>query len=254
MTRVGIICGTGFAALTDKAEPLQVETPWGDVTVSTARDGPTELFFLLRHGARHAPPHRIVHRANIHALATCQVDAILALNAVGALDERLPAGSLLVPDDYIDMRKTTETFHDHRAVHIDVGQAYCPTLRALLIQHARAQGAPAHPTGTYVCTEGPRLETRAEVRMLHAMGGSVVGMTGCPEAALARERALCYASLCLVTNPAAGVIAGPLTAAALKAGAESLAPTALRIAMRAAKGVPHERACACRRALDEAAL
>ena len=254
MARVGIICGTGFAALTDKAEPLQVETPWGDVALAIARDGPTELLFLLRHGARHAPPHRIVHRANIHALATCGVDAILALNAVGALDERLAPGSLLVPHDYIDMRKQTETFHDERAIHVDVTQPYCPTLRALLLHHAHAQGAPAQPAGVYVCTEGPRLETPAEVRMLRALGGSVVGMTGCPEAALARERALCYASLCLVTNPAAGITPTALSAAALKAGAEALAPTALRVALRAAKAVPQHRDCACGGALDGAAL
>lgn len=254
MTRVGIIGGTGFSALTDKTEPLSIETPWGDVVVGHQRGGEPgedlDVFYLRRHGPQHVPPHRIVHRANIEALARCRVDAIFALNAVGALAEFLEPGSLLVPDDYMDLRRHHETFHDADAVHVDVSEAYCPSLRALLVDTARAEGAPARDGGVYVATDGPRLETRAEVRALRSLGGSVVGMTGCPEAALARERGLCYASLCLVTNPAAGVAAGPLSAAQLKAGAEALGPLALRVALRAARAVAHDRGCRCRSALD----
>lgn len=251
--RVGIIGGTGFETLLEQAEPLTIDTHWGSVRIGYRKDGPTELYLLNRHGDAHLPPHRIVHRANVDALARCGVTGIIAMNAVGALDDTIPAGSLLVPHDYIDLRKRTETFHDERAVHVDVAEAYCPTLRALLHAHADAQGAPARD-GVYACVEGPRLETRAEVRMLRQLGGSVVGMTGCPEAALARERALCYASLCLVTNPAAGIATGKLTAGALKAGAQTLAPAGTRVALRAAKAFPATRACACATALEGARL
>lgn len=254
MARVGIVGGTGFTALSERAEPLAIETPYGDVDLSYQKDGDLELFLLRRHTEAHVAPHRIAHRANVEALARCGVHAVLALNAVGALDASIPPGSLLVPDDYLDFRTRHETFHDEGAVHVDVSEAYCPTLRALLLRHAAAQGLPARDGGVYVATDGPRLETRAEVRALRAMGGSVVGMTGCPEAALARERALCYASLCLVTNPAAGVGTGALRADALRAGAEALGPAALRIAVRAAREVRSERGCACGRALEGARL
>lgn len=243
MSRVGVVGGTGFAL--PEAEPVEVDTPWGPVDVAHADD----IFFVKRHGARHVPPHRIAHRANVDALARCGVDAILAVNAVGTLDPGLVVPSMLVPDDFIDLRKTTETFHEASAVHVDLTEAYCPALRALLVRHARA-----HDGGTYVATEGPRLETRAEVRMMRAMGGDVVGMTGCPEAALARERAICYASLCLVVNPAAGVGDRRLVAGELRAGAESLMPRALDSVLRAAREVRADRTCGCRDALQGAAL
>lgn len=255
MARVGILGGTGFSALAQATDALTVETPWGDVAVGHRREGDVDIFLVRRHGEPPVAPHRIVHRANVEALARCKVDAILALNAVGALDPAVPAGSLLVPHDLLDLRKRTETFHDERPVHVDLGEPYCPDLRARLLDASRREGRPAQDGGVYACVEGPRLETRAEVHMLRLLGGTVVGMTGCPEAALARERALCYASLCLVTNPAAGLSDGPLSAHGLKAGAEALAPPALRVTFEAARSLGvHARACACHRALDAAKL
>lgn len=259
MPRIGLIGGTGFAALHHDAQRILVETPWGDVPLHHRREGDLDLFLLHRHGEPPVPPHRILHRANVDALARCHVDAILALNAVGALHPDLPPGTLLVPDDWLDQRRHHETFHDATPpTHVDVSQPYCPTLRALLLRHATAHGAPARDGGVYVATDGPRLETRAEVRALRNLGGTVVGMTGLPEAALARERGLCYASLCLVVNPAAGVspTAATLRAHDIRHGAEALAPTALRIALAAAHDAPatHSSACTCRHALEGATL
>lgn len=245
--RIGIIGGTGFAA-NGHGDIITVETPWRGVEVTHYREAGNDLFYLKRHGVAHVPPHRIDHRANIETLARCKVDAIFALNAVGALDPALAVPSLLVPDDLIDLRKTTQTFFDDRPVHVDVSEPYCATLRALLAPHANA------PAGTYVAVEGPRLETSAEVRMMRALGGSVVGMTGCPEAALARERAICYASLCLVVNAAAGVHAEPLIAQDIRRGAEALAPAAMAAVLAAARALPEKRACRCRGALDGAAI
>lgn len=242
MSRVGIIGGTGFA-LPD-AEILTTDTPYGEVDVARAGG----IFFVSRHGREHVPPHRIVHRANIDALARCKVDAIFAINTVGALDPAIPVGALVVPDDLIDLRKSTETFHETRAVHVDVTRPYCPTLRDLLLAEGAREG------GTYAATEGPRLETAAEVRMLRALGGHVVGMTGCPEATLARERGICYASLCLVLNAAAGVHPAPLVARDLHQGAAELMPRALDSVLRAARGVARTRPCRCRDALAGAAL
>lgn len=253
MPRVGVVGGTGFAALLPGAEPVLVETPFGDVPVAHARRDGVDLFALNRHGSPAAPAHRVNHKANVDALARCKVDAILALNSVGALHTGLASGSLLVPDDYLDLRPRA-SFFDDAPVHVDVSEAYCPDLRALLLDAARSEGSTPHERGTYVATDGPRLETRAEVRMMRQLGGDVVGMTGCPEAALARERALCYASLCLVTNPAAGVGGARPAASQIRAEAAKLSDLAARVALRAATSVRTPRACACPRALDEARL
>lgn len=254
MRRVGIVGGTGFPSLGALADAVTVETPYGDVELLHERLEGTDLFWLRRHGREGIPAHRIDHRANVEALARARVDGVLALNSVGALAPGLPAPSLLVPDDLLDLRKTTATFHDAQAVHVDMSEPYCPGLRRALLGAARAQGLAARDGGTYACVEGPRLETPAEVRMLRALGGTVVGMTGCPEAALARERGLCYASLCLVTNAATGVAAGGVHAQDVKAAAEALAPDALRVILAAARDAPHDRACACRSALERARL
>lgn len=247
MPRLGIVGGTGVA-LGDH-ERILVETPFGDVEVLHAREGATDLFLLNRHGSARLPAHRVNHKANVEALARCRVDGIFAINSVGALHEGIPAGALLVPDDYLDLR-ARQSFHDDAAIHVDVAEAYCPDLRAALL----AAAPNAVPCGVYVATEGPRLETRAEVRAMRAMGGDVVGMTGCPEAYLARERGLCYASLCLVTNPAAGVAREAVSAEAIRERAAQLAPDALARVRDAATRVRVPRPCACGRALEHARL
>lgn len=260
--RLGVIAGTGFAP--PSAEQIAVGTPWGEVEVSHWRDGGLGIFFVQRHGAGPAPldahrsasaprfatvpPHGIAHRANVDALSRCNVDAVLAVNAVGAVDPALRVPSLVVPHDLLDLRKTTETFHHSRAVHVDMTEPYCPHLRALLAAHV------ASTTSVYACVEGPRLETPAEIRMLRTLGATLVGMTGMPEAALARERALCYASVCMVTNPAAGMSVPALSAAQIKAGAEKLAGDAMRAVLAAGRALRDDRTCRCRRALDGAVL
>jgi 5'-methylthioadenosine phosphorylase len=253
VTRVGLIVGTGFDDLPLRAERLDVETPYGDVQVAFHREDGLEAVILPRHGPARAPAHVVDHKANVDALARCKAERVIGLCSVGALAPTIPAGALVVPDDYLDLRPRL-SYHDDSPVHVDVSEAYCPTLRALLVQAARREGAQVVDGGVYACTEGPRLETRAEVRMLRQAGGAVVGMTGGPEAALARERALCYATLCLVTNPAAGVLGEKPSAEAIRAGAKAMAPLALRAALAAARAVPAERACGCARALDDARL
>ncbi len=252
MTRVGIIGGTGIAP--PRGEPLLVETPFGDAPVWHVRDAGVDLFLVARHGTAARPAHRVDHKANVEALARCRVDAVLALNSVGALIEDLTPGTLLVPDDYLDFRSSPLSFFDDSSVHVDVSEAYCPDARRLLVEAARAEGATVRDGGVYAATDGPRLETRAEVRALRSLGAHVVGMTGCPEAALARERALCYASLCLVTNPAAGVAGARPRAEDIRAEAAKMGGLALRVARRAALGVRAPRPCACGRALEGARL
>jgi 5'-methylthioadenosine phosphorylase len=254
VTRVGVIAGTGFSAALPKSEILFVETPFGDVEVGHLREGGLDAFHVLRHGTARAPAHRVNHKANVDALARCRVDAVLAINTVGALVAGVPVPSLLVPDDYLDLRSQPLSFFDDAAVHVDVGEAYCPDLRARLVAAATREGAAARDGGVYGATDGPRLETRAEVRALATLGAHVVGMTGGPEATLARERCLCYASLCLVTNRAAGVAGAKPHAQEIALAAASLSEVATRVVRRAAAEVALPRSCACGRALDNARL
>jgi 5'-methylthioadenosine phosphorylase len=208
---IAIIGGTGVYALPGAEERERaIATPYGDAAVTEVllSDGGT-LVFAARHGKGHAvPPHRLPARALIWGLKEIGVTALLATSAVGSLHAEIPPGSLALLGDFMDFTKARPTtFHDGPGVvHQNVSDAYCPTLRAALRRSAERQGiALAARDVVYVCTEGPRFETPAEIRAYGMLGGDVVGMTQVPEAVLAAELGICYAAVALVTNLAAGV-------------------------------------------------
>ncbi|MGQ0536944.1 MAG: MTAP family purine nucleoside phosphorylase, partial [Methanobacteriota archaeon] len=160
--RVGVVGGTGFYAV--PGEAMRVETAWGDVEVRRATTAGREVFFVARHGPRHErPAHRVEHRANVAALSACRVERVLGVSTVGSLRKDIPPGSLVVPDDFVDLSRGGVTFFDDRAVHVDMSEPFCPELRRTLSASGRGR-APVHDGGTYVCMPGPRLETPAEVR------------------------------------------------------------------------------------------
>lgn len=227
---------SGGFPLPQDAQPVRIETPWGDVDAHLAGPGRTHVL-VRRHGEPWRPPHRLSHRANLDALARCGATRVLAVNNTGALHAHTPVPSLVVPDDFVDFSSHPEaTFHEDEAVHVDLTDAYCPRLRERLVAAARAHARlPVLETGTYVTTRGPRLETRAEVRHLATMG-DLVGMTGGPEATLSRERGLCYATLCVAVNHAAGVASAPLEGRAILADFRRLADEAARVLFAAAEG------------------
>ncbi|HAI21156.1 MAG TPA: 5'-methylthioadenosine phosphorylase [Clostridiales bacterium UBA8153] len=205
-----VIGGTGFhegiAGVT-----REVDTPYGPVQLW--HDHTTQLWFVPRHGPGHrVPPHRVNYRAFIWALWQLEVQWILATAAVGSLRRELPPGRVVLVDQFIDWtRCRPHTFYDRdTVVHTDFTAPYCPTLRRLLGRQLAARGLDFVPEGCYVCTEGPRYETPAEVRALSAWGGDVVGMTNVPEVVLAREAGLCYALVAVVTNYGAGLSPGRL--------------------------------------------
>lgn len=214
VTPVGLIVGTGFANFDDltERETETVSTSWGEASITRAILGGTPVRFVARHGADHSvPPSAINYRANIAALANEGVRDVLAVNVVGSMVTERGPGSLLAVDDFIEFTTgRAATFHDQPGdvTHTDMSAAYSPQLRALLLDAAAELGIDVAPTATYVCANGPRFETPAEIRMFMTLGGHVVGMTGYPEVALANEAGLAYTALAVVSNLAAGLFDG----------------------------------------------
>ena len=189
---VAIIGGTGVEqfGLDTPPEEALVTTPWGTATALVGRLRGRRTVFLARHGAGHRlPPHRIPYRANIAALKILGVRAALATTAVGGLRPDLRPGAFVLLDDFIDWtrRDRGATFFDEpgQVVHTDFTTAYSPAVRAAVLEAAAAQNIALRQAGTYLCADGPRYETPAEVRLFAAWGADVVGMTGVPELTLA---------------------------------------------------------------------
>lgn len=208
---LGVIAGTGFYSLDllEGAEQVDIDTAFGQARAVVGAMHGRRTVFITRHGSGHSvPPHLVNYRANLRALADLGVTEILAVNVVGGIG--LDSGALAVVDDFIDFtRSRVPTFFDgstpEGVVHVDMTAPYDARLRRTWLDAAAAVGADVVDGGVYGAFEGPRFETRAEIRMAQAMGVTVVGMTGVPEVVLAKELALPYASLCLVANPAAGL-------------------------------------------------
>ncbi len=217
MAELAIIGGTGVYdpnLLTDLKDQV-VDTKYGSTAVISGQYLGRPVVFMQRHGQGHTvPPHRINYRANIMALKNLGVEYGLATAAVGSLNQAMHPGDLVVIDQFIDFtRLRTLTFFDGEAgevVHTNFTEPYSPKLREVLLETAKDKGIRVHPTGTYVCTEGPRFETPAEVRAYGMLGGDVVGMTNVPEVVLAREAGLNYALVAIVTNYGAGIGRGTL--------------------------------------------
>ncbi|MFZ5491114.1 MAG: S-methyl-5'-thioinosine phosphorylase [Pseudomonadota bacterium] len=191
--------------------PEAVVTPYGAPAAPLLRGGidGVEVCFLPRHGADHGlPPHRINYRANLWALKAAGARAVIAVATVGSIPSHIAPGALVLPDQIVDYTHGREaTFFDGgdgRVEHVEFTEPYDPVLRSVMLQTAAAAGIELIDGATYAATQGPRLETRAEIDRLERDGCHIVGMTGMPEAALAREIALPYACLAVVANRAAG--------------------------------------------------
>lgn len=216
--KLAVIGGTGALNMFRPGRSVSLTTPFGAPSdrPRAIELGDSEIWFLARHGNPHRiPPHKINYRANIHALRTLRVDSVLAINAVGGLSSDLEAGSMLAPDQLIDYTwGRAHTFSDGGSAplrHIDFTRPFDGPMRDRLLAAARSAGHELIDGGCHAVTQGPRLETAAEVAQLAAAGCTVVGMTAMPEAALAREAGLDYASLCVVANAGAGLEDGPIT-------------------------------------------
>ena len=250
---LGVLGGSGFYAFLDDAERVRVDTPYGlpsdDVVVGEV--GGRTVAFLPRHGADHRfPPHKIPYRANLWALRSLGVRQVLAPCAVGGLRPELGPGTLVVPDQLVDRTSGREqTFHDTGAVHVSFADPYCPAGRATVLDVAR--GWPAVDGGTMVVIEGPRFSTRAESQWYSRQGWSLINMTGHPEAVLARELALCYTSIALVTDLDAGVEGGePVTHAEVFRVFGENTERLRTLLYDVVAALPAERTCPCPDALE----
>jgi 5'-methylthioadenosine phosphorylase len=254
--KIGIISGHEIQNLIQNEETIKIETSYGDVTVQTAGLRNNEIFFINRHGENsNIPPHKINYLANIQALASCHIDCIFAIGSVGSLKKNIKPGDFVVPHDFIDFTKSRRyTFFDDKRVHVDMTDPYCSYLRNIMINIVKkTDSAKIFDKGVYLATEGPRLETAAEIGFFSKFA-DVVGMTGVPEVVLAREQGICYASLCVVCNMAAG-LQSKLTADEIKTLYNEKEPVISKILKSTIESLDDKRRnCSCKDVLSKASL
>jgi 5'-methylthioadenosine phosphorylase len=253
---IGVIGGSGFYSFLDDIEEVEVDTPFGrpSDTVAIGELAGRRVAFIPRHGRDHRyPPHRIPYRANLWALRSLGVRQVVAPSAVGSLTPEYGPGTLAVPDQLVDRTSgRAQTFYDEgAAIHLSFADPYCPTGRRIAVATATQSGWPPVDGGTLVIIEGPRFSTRAESRWFASQGWTLIGMTGHPEAVLARELALCYTPLCLVTDLDAGIEEGEgvTMEEVFRVFGENI--TRLRpLVADVIKALPTDRTCPCPTSLD----
>lgn len=248
---IGIIGGTGvyeIVTLGNEIEKRVLKTPYGNSPeISLFKLHDKNIAFMPRHAKEHSyPPHMINYQANIYAMKKLGVERILATNAVGSLERSVTPGDFIIPHDFIDFTKLRNgSFYDDKTVHIDVTEPYCNELRRTI-----KSSGDVIDGGVYVCTEGPRFETPAEIQMFHMLGGTIVGMTGIPEAVLARELEMCYASICTVSNYAASISPNNLTIDEVFEIMERKKHQLVKLMDTTISKISEERSCYCKGAFS----
>jgi 5'-methylthioadenosine phosphorylase len=257
---IGIIGGSGLYTIEGVVlrEKKKISTPFGEPSgpYEIGTFSGVDIIFLPRHGSGHTiPPHRINYRANIWGFKQIGVERIISVSASGGLRLRMRPGTITVPDQMIDMTSGREgTFFDgnNGVAHIDFTEPFCPELRKAIISAAGKSGIRIRKSGTYLCTNGPRLETKAEIALFAGFGADVVGMTAMPEAVLAREAEICYGGIAIVTNYAAGIVDKKLTAKEVIEEMNKATGQTRKLLKAALSSIPSRRGCACHEALREA--
>lgn len=256
---LAVIGGTGVykADMLEQVKEVEVETPYGKANLLAGLYKGRSVAFLARHGKGHSvPPHLVNYRANIMALKKLGAKRVIATAAVGSLNEKMGPRDFVIIDQFLDFTKSRpQTFFEggHQGVlHVDVTDPYCREIRQFLLQKARELNFSVHDGGTYVCTEGPRFETPAEIKMFKVLGGDLVGMTSVPEVVLAREVGLCYATVAMVTNFAAGISPDPLTHGEVLQVMSELSANISQLIMTVLETIPLAGNCTCSKGPSEA--
>jgi 5'-methylthioadenosine phosphorylase len=255
---IAVIGGTGVydPAMLQQVSSVSIDTPYGEVSCQTGIFAGTEVAFIPRHGKKHSiPPHLINYRANIWALKSLGVRKIIATTAVGSLNPLLKPGDFVLADQLLDYTKSrVSTFYegnDRGVVHVDFTYPFCGDMRRQVGLFADELQLPVHDGGCYVCTEGPRFETAAEVKAYRLLGGDIVGMTGVPEAVLAREAEMCYITVSMVTNFAAGISKELLTHREVYETMNHNSENIKKLIARAIESLDPFTDCDCQHALQE---
>ncbi len=261
MPKIAVIGGTGVynpELLNDVKEIVEM-TPYGEVKAILGKYNQEEVVFIPRHGANHSvPPHLINYRANIMALNQMGVKTIIATAAVGSLHFDRKPGQYVLADQFLDFTKMRQnSFYEggsQGVIHCDMTVPYCPEVRAAIKKAGDEKGLKIFNEGTYVCTEGPRFETAAEIEMFKRLGGHVIGMTSVPEVCLARELGICYANISIVTNHAAGISPHILNHAEVVEVMKNSIHDVRYLIMESIKYISDERNCDCREILKETGM
>ena len=252
--KLGIIDESGLDNLLQEAREIKIGTPYGlPPTILLGKLEGRETAILPRRGRYLVPPHRVNYRALIWALHTLGVERIIAIHFTDSLNPRIKPEALVIPNDFIDFTKTRSvTFYDMApTMRVDSSHPFCPELRTALIRAEKSVIGKAWGKAICVCSDGPRYETPAEVRMFRALGGDLVSATVSPEPILARELETCYAAVCIVCNVATG-IPGRLTTEEASVAAQNTANILRQIIKEAVENIPEKRNCPCPQALEGA--
>ena len=260
-SRIGIIGGSGLYELPgfNLEETRKIETPFGEPSdvYRLGTLGDRKVVFLPRHASRHnIPPHQVNYRANIFGMQHLEVERIIAVSAVGGIHSDFTPGDLVVPDQIIDMTKNRKnTFYEGEPVtHVDFTEPFCSGLQREIATAADKLGIALHSGGTYLCVEGPRYETAAEIRFFASIGAGLVGMTAMPEAVLARELGLCYSLVSVVTNPAAGISKEKLNTDEVVVVMQQSLDRVKELLKVTANQMTGAKECSCAQSLDRAAI
>lgn len=260
--KIGLIGGSGLYDIDglEITKEISISTPYGTPSsvYKTGTISDKEIIFLPRHGIPHSiPPHKINYRANIWGFKSLGVERIISVNAVGGINKDMPPSFIVLLDQVIDLTSGVResTFYDSdRVVHIDLTNPYCPEMKNHIITASQKTGIPIKEAGTYICTNGPRLETAKEIQFFSMIGADVVGMTAMPETSLARELQICISGISVVTNYAAGISEKKLTTTEV---VETMKGSIDRIKVLIKElilNIPHSRNCPCKDALKDAEL
>lgn len=241
-----IVGGTGFSEMDylENAKPVTVRTPFGGAVIFQGAYRGIETGFMARHGLHHenlAP--QVNYRANIWAARELGFARILGTSAVASLRPDIHVGDLVLLDQLVDLTHDRDSSFFLRSVNMT--EPFCPHMRSVVLQTAEAEGIAVHPQATYICFNGPRYETAAEIRLYRSWGMDVIGMTNATEAVLCRELGLCYATIALVTNMGAGLSSeGPDLQRHCRVTQENL-PKFKRITLASVAAMPEQKACSC---------
>jgi 5'-methylthioadenosine phosphorylase len=259
---VGVMGGSGLYEMEglEEVKTVSLKTPFGDPSDAfiIGRLEGVKIAFLPRHGKGHRiQPSSLNFRANIYAMKKLGVQWIIGVSAVGSLKENIHPGDMVIPIQYIDrtVGRPNTFFSDGVVCHISFADPVCPDLSRILAKAGQEVGATVHPEGTYICIEGPQFSTRAESWLYRSWGADIIGMTNLPEARLAREAEICYATIAFATDydswhPVEGVVSVGEVLRVLALSTRT-AKSAIRTAVR---HLPEKRDCICATALKHALI